>query len=66
MRQLGLPMSFLELDVELWKDEPSFKYSSIVIDSFVFTNDSAGHGVKLSSDFIDTARMEDNFQNVYK
>ena len=66
MRQLGLPMSFLELDVELWKDEPSFKYSSIVIDSLVFTNDSAGRGVELTSDFIDTARMEDNFQNVYK
>ena len=63
MRQLGLPMYFLEKDVELWKDEPSFKYSSIVIDSLVFTNDS---GVKLTSDFIDTARMEDNFQNVYK
>ena len=57
-------MSFLELDIELQKDEPSFKYSSIVIDRLVFTNDSAERGVKLTSDFIDTAKIEDNFQNV--
>ena len=59
-------MSFLELDIELWKDEPSFKYSSIVIDRLVFTNDSAECGVKLTSDFIDTAKIEDNLQNFYK
>ena len=64
VRQLGLKMFFLTLDVEQWEDEQSYKFSRIMIERLVFTNDSAERGVKLTADFIDTAKNEDHFQNV--
>ena len=64
IKHLELKMSFLSLDVTKWEDETSFKRSKIIVERLNFTNDSAERAVKLTSDFIDAARTEENFQNV--
>ena len=57
-------MDFLNDDVENWPGHPSFLSSKGKMNSLNVVNDSTERGVKLSADFLDTAKTEENYQNI--
>ena len=61
---LQLDPSFLIEDVSDWPQSASYQASMINIRALNVVNDSAVRGVKLSSDFISTAKIEEHYQNV--
>jgi len=61
MHILQLDISFLEKDVASWPGCAAFLTSSASVLSLNVINDCAEHGVKLSSDFLASARTEQHF-----
>ena len=61
---LHLDPSFLGRPVQSWKTLDSYKNALRAIKSLKVVNDSAERCVKLTGDFLDTARQEERFQNV--
>ena len=52
----GTDTSFFEKPADLWKDNETFNTSIEIISSLVVVNDSAEWGIKLSHDYICTAK----------
>ena len=61
---LQLGSEFLAEDVEAWSNSSSYQSSLINIKALNVVNDCAERGVKLSSDFLTSAKGEDHYQNV--
>lgn len=63
-RLLEMDTEFLIHDVQAWPGRPSFLEAKAKTIALNVVNDSAERGVKLSSDFLDTARSEEHYQNI--
>jgi len=63
MQLLDIDHEFLSQDVGSWEQASSYQSSKANATSLNVVNDSAERGVKLSSDFLATARTEGNYQN---
>jgi len=64
---LEIDMSFFAEDVESWPGNPAYEtsmHSMANVLSVNVINDCAERGVKLSSDFLSSARSEEHYQNV--
>lgn len=61
---LDLDSEFLTEDVDQWQVSASFLSSKTKIGAINVVNDCAERGVKLSADFLNTARSEEHYQNV--
>ena len=61
---LQIDTSFLADDVQSWPDNPAYQTSMSNVLAINVTNDCAERGVKLSSDFLSSARSEEHYQNV--
>ena len=60
---LGLDVDFLEETVDNWKDTAIYQAAkAAVLKSLPIVNHAAERGVKITSDFLDTARKEERFQ----
>jgi hypothetical protein len=60
---LGLDSDFLALNVTDWKDSESYQSCLPAVKAINVINDAAERGVKMSADFIGSARNETNYQN---
>ena len=63
-RILKIDPSFLEIPVSNWHLNASYLDALKVVLNLCVVNDAAERGVKLCSDFLDTARKEVNLQNI--
>ena len=61
---LQLDPAFLTTDVSTWPAHPAYKEALINLEAINVVNDSAERNVKLSTDFIGSARSEEHYQNV--
>ena len=61
---LGIEADFLHDDVDSWQGNAKFIDAAQRVRAINITNDCGERGVKLSSDFLDSARGETHFQNV--
>lgn len=61
---LELDADFLALDVAAWPESESFRASLNNVAALNVVNDCAERGVKMGSDFLQSARNESCFQNV--
>jgi hypothetical protein len=61
---LKLDPDFLTEEVEAWSTSVAYQSSLKNLQAINVVNDCAERGVKLSSDFLSTARREDHYQNV--
>ena len=61
---LSLDVSFLSIPVEQWPENQQYLYNKAVIKGLKVSNDAAERGVKLASDFLDTARREERYQEI--
>ena len=61
---LQLDVSFLELPVSEWNNTAAYISSANNTKAINVINDCAERGIKLSSDFNETARTDEHFQNV--
>ena len=60
----GIDISFFEKSADLWKDNETFNNSIEIISSLAVVNDSSERGVKLSHDYLCTAKKEGNQQSI--
>lgn len=63
-RLLDIDDVFLEMPVNLWTDNNSYQQAKNRIRGINCVNDCAERGVKLSSDFLASAKTEQHYQNV--
>ena len=61
---LKLDCSFLDRAVATWSECPAYKISAATAKSLNVVNDCAERGVKLSTDFLGSARTELHYQDV--
>lgn len=61
---LKLDVSFLQLPVDNWNTDASYMASAKKVSAINVINDAAERGVKLASDFVESARSDDHFQHV--
>ena len=61
---LGLDTDFLEESVKDWAASPTYQAAKAAVKNLPVVNDAAERGVKITSDFIDSARNEERFQTV--
>jgi hypothetical protein len=61
---LKLDPEFLTEDVEAWSTSAAYQSSLKNLQAVNVVNDCAERGVKLSSDFLSTAKSEEHYQNV--
>lgn len=61
---LKLDSSFLNERVDMWPESEAFILSASNVKSLNVINDCAERGVKLSEDFLASAKSEDHYQNV--
>ena len=61
---LKINTGFLYLPAKDWSSNPQFQAAKEVVASYSVANDGAERGVKLSHDFLEIARKEDNLQNI--
>ena len=61
---LEIDPKFMDYPVETWTHNETYKAGKDNVRSINCVNDCAERGVKLSSDFLGSARMEKNYQNV--
>ena len=54
----------LTKDVGSWQNDNHFKASKFIVDGLNVVNDPAERAVKLTTDFVASARGEDHFQNL--
>ena len=64
VHRLKLDTSFLAIPVAEWERNAAFIASSVNVAAVNVINDCAERGIKLSSDFVSTARSEEHYQNV--
>jgi len=64
VHRLQLDADFLELPVGQWSESAAYIGSAENVAAVNVVNDCAERGVKLASDFVDTARSDEHFQNV--
>lgn len=64
MHQLHIDPAFLSLNVEEWATSAEFQVGAANVRAINVVNDCAERGVKLTSDFVATARSEEHLQNV--
>ena len=64
MHVLQVDDSFFSEDVESWPSDPAYQASKANVLAINVINDCAERGVKLSSDFLSSARSEEHYQNV--
>ena len=64
MYRLQLDSSFLNLPVDEWDKTSAYIASAGNFEAVNVVNDCAERGVKLASDFVETARTDEHFQNV--
>lgn len=62
-RAMGLDYSFLEKEADTWEDLDSYQNAKSAVSAMKVVNDAAERGVKLGSDFLDTARKEEIWQD---
>ena len=62
--RLQLDTNFLQIPVNEWNKIAAYIFSAANVDAVNVVNDGAERGVQLVSDFVETARSEDHFQNV--
>ena len=60
----GIDTSFFEKSADLWKDNETCNNSIEIISSLAIANDGTERGVKLSHDYICTAKKEGNLQSI--
>ena len=58
---MGLDYSLEE--AETWEESDSYKKAKSAVSAMKVVNDAAERGMKLGSDFLDTARSEDIWQD---
>ena len=63
-RLLEIDPKFMDYPVETWTHNETYKAGKDNVRSINCVNDCAERGVKLSSDFLGSARTEKNYQNV--
>ena len=56
---LGLDVEFLQDSVDEWDNSPSYEAA---VKSLPVVNDGAERGVKITSEFLESARKEETFQ----
>ena len=61
---LKIDTSFLETPSSQWHQDPAFTRGMEIIENLSVTNDAAERGVKLSHDFMDSAKGEQTYQNI--
>ena len=61
---LGLDLDFLEESADTWENSDSYKDAKAAVKSLYVVNDAAERGVKISADFIDSARLEQRYQTI--
>ena len=54
----------MDVPVIEWEENEFYLNAKNVVKNFRIVNDSAERGVKLGNDFIDSAKLEDRYQNV--
>ena len=59
---LGLDTDFLEESVKDWAASPTYQAAKAAVKNLPVVNDAAERGVKITSDFLDSARNEERFQ----
>ena len=59
-------MTFLTKDVDSWQNDDHFKASKFIVDGLNVVNDPAERAVELTTDFISSAREENDFQNLFQ
>ena len=64
IHRLQIDSSFLRLPVIEWETSDAYLASAVNVKAINVVNDAAERGVKLSTDFLDTARSDKHFQNV--
>jgi hypothetical protein len=64
MYLLQIDSSFLHPPVSEWDSSAAYKTSVENVTALTVVNDAAERGVKLSSDFVDTARTDQHYQNI--
>ena len=57
-------MTFLEEDVETWEETDSFHASRSKVQGINVVNDPIERAVKLTTDFVSSAKTEEHFQNI--
>ena len=63
-RILRLESEFLKYPSSEWSNRSSYQYAKKVVDAIQVVNDAAERGVKLASDYLDSAKIEENYQNI--
>ena len=63
-RNLGLDLSFLKKPVSKWQHDSSYMSNIEILKGFKVVNDLAERGVRLAHDFKNSARSEENYQNI--
>ena len=61
---LGLDLDFLEESVDMWENSGSYKAAKSAVDSIPVINDASERGVKITSDFLESAKKEERFQTI--
>ena len=61
---LGLDTDFLEESVKDWAASPTYQAAKAAVKNLPVVNDAAERGVKITSDFLDSARNEERIQTV--
>ena len=56
--------SFLRKHPREWSDDQHFQAGKVVVNALRVVNDSAERGVKLATDFLGSAKIEERFQQV--
>jgi hypothetical protein len=64
MFRLQINSSFLHLPVAEWNTNDAYLFSAKNVEAINVVNDAAERGVKLATDFVDTAQSDKHFQNI--
>ena len=64
LKHLKINPTFLTKPVVSWMEDMNYVQGKEKVDALKVVNDSAERGVKLANDFLLSARLEENYQNV--
>jgi len=64
IHRLQINSDFLQLPVAQWETSEAYQSSAENVKAVNVINDAAERGVKLSTDFVDTARSDTHYQNI--
>ena len=63
-KHMKINPTFLTKPVDSWMEDTNYVQGKEKVDALKVVNDSAERGVKLANDFLPSARLEENYQNV--